>query len=256
MPGFLILHGGGSTAPETTRALIARAGGPDALIVLLAQTSEDTAAKAKSSSEWLKENGAKNVVAPLVTQRTDAAGMRDLLALLEKARGVWIPGGNQNRFTDLFGAPTQAVPAAIRAVYARGGTVGGTSAGAALLSQWMPTGDDVEGKVVQDAAKVAPGLGLLPGVIVDTHFFVRARTQRLLAMVMSRPEMSGLGIDQDSWAEVDGKAGRLTVQAGQITSVRAHSPVRRDKENRLGAAEVRLRVLLPGDTVPLGELRS
>ena len=253
MPGFLILHGGGTTAPETTRALIARAGGPDALILLLAQTSEDAAAKSKSSVEWLQTNGAKNVVAPLVHQRGDAVGLRELLGLLEKARGVWIPGGNQNRFAELFNGT--GIPAAIQAVYGRGGAVGGTSAGAALMGEMMPTGDDTAGKMTPDAAKLAPGLKLLPGAVVDTHFFVRERTQRLLNMVLSHPELGGLGIDQDGWAEVDGKAGKLTVQAGQIASFRAHAPVRRDKENRLGAGDVRLRVLLPGDTVSLGDLR-
>ena len=250
---FSSFMGAALPPPETTRALIARAGGPDAPILLLAQTAEDAAAKAKGSVDWLKENGARTVTAPMVQGRSDSAGLRDLLTLLEKARGVWIPGGDQNRFTELFGAT--AVPAAIRAVHARGGAVGGSSAGAALMSEWMPTGDDTKGKVTQDAAKLAPGLNLLPGMVVDTHFFARERTQRLVTMILSHPERGGLGIDQDGWVEVDGKTNRLTVRAGQVASIRVPSPVRRDKEGRLGAADIRVRVLLPGESVPLSDLR-
>ena len=251
-PGYLIIHGGGSTAPETTRTLIARAGGADKLILLLAQTSEDAAAKSKGSVEWLKQNGAKNVAAPLVTKPGDTAGMTEVLTLLQKASGVWIPGGNQNRFMELF-AKTP-IPAAIRAVYQRGGAVGGTSAGASLMGEWMPTGEGDSEKLTQDSSVAAPGLGLFAGVLVDSHFLVRQRPQRLLDMVLSRPERTGLGIDENGWVEVDGTAGKLIAREGQSIIVRAMSPVRRDVQNRLGVADIRLRVLLPGESVALSEL--
>ena len=251
-PGYLIIHGGGSTAPETTRTLITRAGGPDKLILLLAQTSEDASAKSKGSVEWLHQNGAKNVAAPLVTKPGDAAGMAEILTLLQKASGVWIPGGNQNRFMELF-AKTP-VPAAIRAVYQRGGAIGGTSAGAPLMGEWMPTGEGNMEKLTQDSSETAPGLGLLAGMLVDSHFLVRQRPQRLLDMILSHPERIGLGIDENGWVEVDGTAGKLIIREGQAVVVRAMSAVRRDAQNRLGAADVRLRVLLPGEAIPLSEL--
>ena len=61
----VILHGGGTTAPETTKRLIECAGGPMARIVVLAHTGEDVAGKAKRSADWLRENGAKDVQAPV-----------------------------------------------------------------------------------------------------------------------------------------------------------------------------------------------
>jgi cyanophycinase len=250
--GYLIIHGGGTTAPETTRALIARAGGPEKLILVLAQTSEDAATKSKGSTDWLKQNGAKNVSAPLVTKPGDAAGMSEALALLQKASGVWMPGGNQNRFMELF-AKTP-IPAAIRAVYQRGGAVGGTSAGASLVGEWMPTGAGDMEKLTQDSAETAPGLGLFSGVVVDSHFLARQRPQRLLDMILSHPERAGLGIDENGWVEVDGTAGKLTVREGQVMTIRAASPARRDAQNRLGMSDIRLRVLLPGDSIRLSEI--
>ena len=61
----------------------------------------------------------------------------------------------------------------------------------------MPTGDDTEGKVQFEASKVAPSLNLLPSTIIDTHFFIRTRTQRLLTMLLTRPETLGIGLDQE-----------------------------------------------------------
>jgi cyanophycinase len=252
-PGFLIIHGGGSTAPGPTRALITRAGGPDKLIVVLAQTAEDAAAKSKGSVEWLTQNGAKNVAAPLVVKRNDVPGMMEALALLQKANGVWIPGGNQNRFMELFARTP--VPAAIRAVYEKGGAVGGTSAGASLIGDWMPTGAGDLEKLIFDSAETAPGLGLLSRVVIDSHFLVRQRPQRLLDMVLSHPERTGLGVDEKGWVEIDGGAGKLIVREGQAVLVRAFSPVRRDALGRLGAADIRLRILLPGEVIALAELQ-
>jgi cyanophycinase len=211
-PGYLIIHGGGSTAPETTRALIARAGGPDKLILVLPQTSEDAAAKSKGSIDWLKQNGAKNVAAPLVTKSGDTAGISEALALLEKASGVWIPGGNQNRLMELF-AKTP-VPDAIRAVYRRGGAVGGTSAGASLMGDFMPTGTGDMEKLTYDVIETAPGLGLLPGIVVDSHFLVRQRPQRLLDMCLSHPERTGIGIDEKGLGG-DRRRGRKTDGPGR-----------------------------------------
>lgn len=251
-PGYLIIHGGGSTAPETTRALIARAGGPDKLILVLPQTSEDAAAKSRGSMDWLRQNGARNVAAPLVTKPGDTEGMSETLALLEKASGVWIPGGNQNRLMELFAKTL--VPAAVRAVYQRGGAVGGTSAGASLMGDWMPTGSGDLEKLTHDVIETAPGLGLLTGVVVDSHFLVRQRPQRLLGMILSHPERTGLGIDENGWVEIDGAAGKLTVRERQVVVVRVMSPVRRDSRNRLGAADIRLSVLLPSDSIGLSDL--
>ena len=173
------------------------------------------------------------------------------LMLLEKASAVWIPGGNQNRFMELF-AKTP-VPDAIRAVYQRGGAVGGTSAGASLMGGWMPTGTGDMEKLTQDVIETAPGLGLLPGVVVDSHFLVRQRPQRLLDMALSHPERTGLGIDENGWVEIDGEAGKLTVRERQVVVMRVMSPAHRDSRNRLGAADIRLSVLLPSDSIGLSE---
>jgi cyanophycinase len=62
----------------------------------------------------------------------------------------------------------------------------------------------------QRTSQLTSGLGLLPGVIIDQHFDERARYGRLMSLVASSPNLLGMGIDEDTAAEVrDGR--RLTV---------------------------------------------
>ena len=196
----VILHGGGTTAAETTKRLIALAGGPAARIVVLAHTGEDVAGKAKRSADWLRENGATSVLAPVA--------IPEALDALQGASGVWIPGGDQSALTAAFAGTDLA------ARLQRIAVVGGTSAGAALMGSLMPTGKGDAKKMQRSSVEAKPGLGMLQNIIVDTHFFVRERTQRLINIVYSQPAGTlGIGWDENAWGEVDGR--RLQVRTGQ-----------------------------------------
>ncbi len=101
----------------------------------------------------------------------------------------------------------------ILARYQAGAAVGGTSAGAAIMSRLMLTGDDRHGKEALSefgpgAYKTREGMGFLPpGVIVDQHFLRRGRQNRLFSLVMEHPDHLGLGIDEATALVVkDGKA--------------------------------------------------
>jgi cyanophycinase len=254
--GFLIAHGGGTTGEDTARAFVARAGGPAKLIFVLAQSNEDAAKKGAGSSEFLsKAGGARTVEAPPITRSDDPVIPELARRIAREAGGVWMPGGDQRRFLSVFARTP--VPDALRALLARGGAVGGSSAGAALLGEWMPTGDGDRTKLTRDNVQTAPGLNLLPGFLFDTHFLARERMQRLVGMVLRQPGLVGVGVEQDGWAEVDRARGVLTVRAGQVVTVRAAGPVRTagPLDPRLSCPDVRLRVLAPGESVPLEDLR-
>lgn len=122
--------------------------------------------------------------------------------LLDGAGGVFFSGGDQSRHTAaLLDTP---VHAALREFYWRGGVVGGTSAGAAVMSEVMITGDErrtpVEGREFEtiEAGNVvtARGLGLLGGAVIDQHFVRRKRHNRLLSLLAEHPGLLGIGIDE------------------------------------------------------------
>ncbi|MDX1931876.1 MAG: cyanophycinase [Capsulimonadales bacterium] len=244
--GTVFLHGGGATQPEIIRAFVQTAGGPEKPIVVLAQTSEDPVQKGNVSAAWLRENGAKVVNAP-GGFRPDAASTELLTALLARAAGVWIPGGDQTRWMLAF--RNTPILDAIRAVRERGGAVGGTSAGASLMGQVMPTGEGDRTRMTVRSVETAPGIGLLNKTIVDSHFFARERVQRLINMVLSQPGFTGIGIDERAWVTVS--RNHLTVHSGQAMLVRSAGSTAQDPEKRIAAKDVRLQILLPGQSASL-----
>ena len=120
---------------------------------------------------------------------------------IEAADLIWMPGGDQNR---LMAALQKAdLVNAIRDRHRKGATVGGTSAGAAVQSGVMITGEAPLDTIRRGATVTADGLDLWPGVIVDQHFVRRQRFQRLLAAVLDRPQLVGVGIDEGTAAVGD-----------------------------------------------------
>jgi cyanophycinase len=99
----------------------------------------------------------------------------------------------------IVGTPLQQL---VRERYEAGAAVGGTSAGAAIMSKVMLTGDDRNGKEALSefgpgAYKTREGMGFLPtNVVVDQHFLRRGRENRLFSVIMEHPDCLGLGIDE------------------------------------------------------------
>lgn len=241
--GSLLLAGGGTTTAATVRLLAALAGGEQAVVVVLPHTQADTRGAGQRSVWLLHRYGL-----PRARSLDDDDPSR-LARALSEAMGVWIPGGDQNRFMQRVGRHRE-VQQALRAVLLRGGVVGGTSAGASLLGAWMPTGEEPEGALRPDARATARGLALLPGTIVDQHLLVRQRLQRLVAAVLQHPQLTGIGLDEDSWAVV--RSGRLAVQAGQVVIVRAVGTPRL-REGLFTVDDLRLRLLAAGEEILLEE---
>jgi cyanophycinase len=126
---------------------------------------------------------------------------------VESADVIWISGGSQ---LDLMRALKDTpVPAALRARYQSGGVIGGSSAGAAVLSEQMISGNAELKRIRKGATLFHEGLGLWPVAIVDQHFLQRQRFNRLLSAVLDRPDRLGVGIDEATAVWVSG--GRFEV---------------------------------------------
>ena len=145
------------------------------------------------------------------------------LARLEAASGIFFTGGNQLRLTTLLGGTP--VARVIRAANARGVTVGGTSAGASILSEHMIAAGDEGAAMVAGSVRLAPGLGLTNRYIIDQHFRERDRLGRLLTALAYNPFAVGIGLDEDTAAfiapddhlEVEGTGGVTVVDAAGVT---------------------------------------
>jgi cyanophycinase len=190
-----------------------------------------------------------------VRDRDDA---RDpsIVARVGEAAAVFFTGGDQARLVrELDGTPLLG---AIRAAHRRGVPVAGTSAGAAAMSPTMLVAG--EGRTTPDLRDVdlEPGLGLLDGVLVDTHFAERGRIGRLLAALVKSPDFVAIGLDEDTAVVVGSDGLRvLGTGAAYVIDARRARPAPPDLARRGGHLRLRdvtLHVLSVGDTLAREEL--
>ena len=258
--GFIVPIGGAEDkegAANILRRFIDVAGGKSARIVIIptASTLEDTGRRYEKLFRKLGADEAKSL--PFASR--DDAGKAEWLEYIEKANGIFVTGGNQLRLTTILGGT--AVAKAIRRANARGVAVGGTSAGAAILSEHM-IAYGAEGHTPHaGAVSLVPGFGLTNRIIIDQHFRQRDRLGRLLTALAYNPFAVGIGLDEDTAAFIDHTKKITVVGAGAITIVDAselsHSTIADTKEGKaVCMTNVRLHVLVDGGTFDLETRRA
>lgn len=216
--GHLVIAGGGQLGPEITGRFLQLAGGAEAPIVVIPTAGEDSV----YPPDWnglalLRNRGAKNLVVRHTRDRR-IAETDSFVAPIRTARGVWFPGGRQWRLVDSYaGTRTERE---LHALLARGGVIGGTSAGASIQASYMVRGAR-EGNTVMMAPGYERGFGFIKGVAVDQHVSARNRQLDLQQVVKAYPYLLGLGLDEGTAivvtgtrAEVVGR-GRLFVHNGK-----------------------------------------
>jgi cyanophycinase len=147
-------------------------------------------------------------------------------------------------------------------LHRNGVVIGGGSAGAAIMSKVMITGNELLNKDSTDAfvsilkgnIHTSEGLGFLEDAIIDQHFVKRKRYARLISKVLELPELVGIGIDEqtaiivspDHTFEVLGSSCVVVYDARSATTVRS------GHDATLGAANLTMHVLLDGDRYNIG----
>lgn len=203
--GTLMIVGGGGAGAKIWKRFIDLCGGPDALIVVIPTAMEDPLEKESGEEKALKSFGAKNVKS-LHTRNPKEADEPKFSEPLTKAGGVWFSGGRQWRFVDAYeGTLTEK---RFHEVLARGGAIGGSSAGASIQSEYMPRGHPL-GNTVMAVEGYEHGFGFLPGCAVDQHFFVRKRTADMTGLMKLHPQYLGIGLDEATAIVVSGSVAEV-----------------------------------------------
>jgi cyanophycinase len=126
----------------------------------------------------------------------EEAYQEETLRKLEHAKVIFFTGGDQLRITSQIG--DSPIYRRLQELFTDGGTIVGTSAGAAVLPETMLVSGPSDESSEVSALGMAPGLGLIHGVVIDSHFAQRGRMGRLLGAVAQNPKNLGLGIDEDT----------------------------------------------------------
>ena len=213
---------GGAEDKESRRRILKRfvqlCGGRDARIAVI-----PTASKLADTGERYEELFDRLEVGQVdsLDFESRADGEReDFLAVLRQCTGVFITGGNQLRLSTIIGGTAAAK--LIRERNADGVPVGGTSAGASILSEHMIAFGSEGGSPRADSVHLAPGFGLTNRFIIDQHFRQRDRLGRLTAALAYNPFAIGIGLDEDTAAFISPDDTLEVEGSGAVTVVDAH----------------------------------
>jgi cyanophycinase len=253
--GPLLAVGGGDIPDAIFARFIEMSGGAGkARIVVLPMSSEDP-----ESGKWAVEALVKLGAQAERRNFTRAQAQAVPPEILDSYTGIWLGGGDQSRFMDVVsGTPLEA---ALLARHRAGVAIGGTSAGAALQTTPMITGDEKRPGGAKPLAKDSPhawvtidrdnvvtrgGLGLWDGVILDQHFVRRRRFQRLLSLVLEGPVRLGAGIDEATALETGPDGVWHVLGESVVVVIDAREAVPTATPAPLGASGVTLHVLPAG----------
>lgn len=196
--GDLVIIGGAEDKHGESQVLeevVEIIGGSDARIGILTTATEHPEEVGEEYRDAFLRLGVHEACIIDIDSR-DEANMEENVRRIMDATGFFFTGGDQLRITSILGG-TRAYDA-IYDCFRHGTPVIGTSAGASAMSSTMIVEGNSNDAARKCTLKMAPGLNLLDGVIIDQHFDQRGRLGRLLCGVAENPGILGIGIDEDT----------------------------------------------------------
>jgi cyanophycinase len=248
--GRLVAIGGGDIKEGDAPLLkefVKLARGARARVVVMTVATDDPAAAANEYRAAFRRLGLDDIKVVDVSTRADAADAESLEAVAQ-ATGLFFTGGDQLHITSLLGGTE--MQKLIHRRFEKGLVVGGTSAGAAMMSNSMIVSGEADENPKLGGVEIGPGMDLLIGAMIDTHFSQRGRFGRLLTAVAHYPQDLGIGLDERTAMvvnrdefEVFGEGAVTVVDAGAMTYT---SLPYAEEEKNLSLFGVRVHVLSAG----------
>lgn len=205
-PGTILMCGGGKLPESILNRFCELSDHENSTLVLIPTASprSDTHDYSPWMEIWSKK-GWRNVHVLHAVDKQSALNT-DFAKQIQDASAVWIGGGDQSRLADRFNS--SSLLTGLHQLLLRGGTLGGTSAGAAILSKHM-IADGIDSPIM------GQGFGILPNLIIDQHFSQKKRFKRLAKALEMQPKLIGIGIDESTGMELAGTNANVIGQ-GQV----------------------------------------
>jgi cyanophycinase len=253
--GTLVIIGGAERKDDerTVLKVVADRIRANQRLLIVTAASYEPDGTAKDYMRIFKELGVSEMDVADVRTREDAE-RQDLVEKCERANAIFFTGGDQLRITSQMG--DSPMYRCMQQRYEDGAMIIGTSAGAAAMPFTMIVGGPSDESNRVSALSMAPGLGLLDYVVIDSHFAQRGRMGRLIGAVMQNPRNLGLGIDEATAIVVEkgerfdvvGPGAIYVVDGSQIS----YSSLSEERaEGIVTVHDVRLHVLGEGDCYDL-----
>lgn len=253
--GSLFIIGGGDRSPELMKELVETAAlSPTDYIVILPMATSIPEESVSFISSQLSAT-CKNHIASFNFTKAQANDNKSWIDSVQNARLIYITGGDQNKFMEVVRG--SRLYDALHLAFHKGATISGTSAGAAVMSQIMITGEEKDKsdkgdfkEIKSNNAETMQGMGFVTDAIVDQHFIKRSRYNRLLSVLSDHPDKMVIGIDESTAIIIHGK--KVTV-AGESQVVVISKPQKMSLFNKgkISFENARLSLYSPGQSFEL-----
>lgn len=249
--GKLVIVGGVQTT-EIVKKYVELAGGSNAKIIVIPNAGSDPVYWSEVQVKEFNDLGAQAQYLLFTKETADGKANLDKM---DWANAVFFLGGDQSVLThDMLGTKLLQK---VFDIYNNGGVVGGSSAGAAIMSEVMITGNELVNKdssasfvtIERGNVEVKKGFGFLKNVIVDQHFLKRKRHNRTISALIEHPDLFGIAIDESTAIIVYPDETFEVIGSNQVL---VYDPtngknIREDKNGNLGITDMKLQVLISGD---------
>jgi cyanophycinase len=255
--GKLFIIGGGSRSDAMVSRLIKESAlDKGGYAVILPMSSEQQDSSVYYASRQFLAQGITHVHGVYFSTPEGATQAKS--DSVRNAKLIYITGGDQVRFMKIVGGTS--VEQAIMDAYKSGATIAGTSAGAAVMSKTMLTGNQLKhteytstfAVIETNNLETSRGLGLLDKVIIDQHFVVRSRHNRLITAMIEFDNTMGIGIDESTAILVKGAEAEV-IGDSQVIVITKPNPGKKVLREKLGAKGLRLDVFLEGEKFAVGK---
>lgn len=201
----LLLIGGGKRPPEAMKAYVELAGADKADILVIPWASESIEGAEAIKAELAIHGKVKVEIVP---HRLAPKDLEKLNRRIETSSGIFFTGGDQNTLMSLI--RDYKLADIFKKKFQEGTVFGGTSAGTAIMSNPMLTGKGDLSVIDGSQIELTEGLGLLPEhVIVDQHFIVRSRFNRLAGVILNQNQKMGIAVDENTSLLIKGRGARV-----------------------------------------------
>lgn len=250
--GALFIIGGGSRPESMMMRMVEEAEvGDDDLVIILPMSSSDPEASGERHVEEFTGYGLTNVHSIIFTE--DNPPVASQLDSLRQAGMVYIPGGSQRRFMNTV-RDTEVIDA-LYDLHHGGTLIGGTSAGAAVMSDKMITGTELRAdeyyatfrRLEHNNIEIESGIGFLDSALIDQHFVWRARNNRLLTGILEFPHLLGIGIDESTAILVRGDQAEVVGESQVLVYRNPDESQYLGEDDKFGARSLRIDIYLDGE---------
>lgn len=256
--GHLVIIGGGERTDAVMNKFFEFAGGVDAKYIVISNASRNNGNEFMESLKKYKVTDVQMII-PTKAQCNDEEYVR----ILDGVTGVFFSGGLQTRITEVMRG-TRFHERLLK-MYEEGAVIGGTSAGAAIMTDPMliakhakddpAVKDDDRYKGVKaikaNYMKTAGGLGFLKGAILDQHFLKRLRQNRMLCVALDHPELTTMGIDEATALIVSNGNEIEVMGEGSVTVAQPVKETIKTNRNGYYGADIKFSLLIEGDRLTL-----